>query len=378
MKRIALAAAYCIVATPASAQLAVSANDNKQVNTAGVGSVVPNPAPDSVSVIDLSVFPPRVLGEVAAPASVVGPPSSVAVAPDESFALVSSATKRDPADPAKLVPDNRLSVIDLKGLKVIQTLEAGAGAAGVAINRAGTLALVANRSEGTVSVFTVAGMTLAPAGKVALGKPDSGPSAVLFTPDGKRALVTRDGDSTISILAVDGAKVTATNRNFHAGMRPYGADITPDGRYVVVGNVGRGQGDDDTVSLIDMSMNPPRTVDTITVGPTAEGVKVSPNGKYAAVVVHNGSACPPTSPFYNAFGKVVLLGISGGRLVKLSEERIGRWSQGSAFSPDSSLLLVQNMVEKDVMVFRIEFDQLRDTMHRIKLPGGGAGVGTAR
>ena len=327
MKRIALALAFGSVVAPAAAQLAVSANDNKQVNIAGVGSVVPNAAPDTVSVIDLSVFPPRLVGEVQAPTSVVGPPSSVAVAPDESFALVSAATKKDPADAAKTVPDNRLTVIDLKTLKVVQTVEAGAGAAGVAINRAGTLALVANRSEGTLSVFTVKGMTLAPAGKIAIGNKDSGPSAVLFTPDGKRALVTRDGDSAITMLAVDGDKVTATSRTFHAGVRPYGADITPDGRYVVVGNVGRGQGDYDTASLIDLSMNPPRTVDTVTVGPTAEGVKVSPNGKYASVVVHNGSTAVPTSPFYNAFGKVVLLGIANGRLTKLSEERIGRWSQ---------------------------------------------------
>ena len=36
------------------------------------------------------------------------------------------------------------------------------------------------------------------------------------------------------------------------------------------------------------------------------------------------------------------------------------------------------MVEKDIMVFKIEFDQLRDTWHRIKLSGGGAALGTAR
>jgi DNA-binding beta-propeller fold protein YncE len=277
----------------------------------------------------------------------------------------------------KIVPDNKLSVIDLKTIKVVQTLEAGLGAAGVAINRAGTLALVANRNEGTVSVFTVRGMTLTPAGKIALGARDSGPSSVKFTPDGKRALVTRDGDSAITLLAVDGDKVTATSRTFYAGIRPYGADITPDGHYAVVANVGRGVGDADTASLIDLTLNPPRTVDTITVGPTPEGIKISPNGKYAAVVVHNGSAAAPSSPFYNAFGKVVLLGISGGRFTRLSEERIGRWSQGSAFTPDSQTLLVQNMVEKDIQVFRIELDQLRDTWHRIKLPGGGASLGTA-
>jgi DNA-binding beta-propeller fold protein YncE len=378
MKRIALASAFAVIAAPAIAQLAVSANDNKQINVAGVGSVVPNAAPDTVSVIDLGVFPPRLLGEVPAPTSVVGPPSSVAVAPDESFALVSSAVKKSATDPAKTVDDNRLSVIDLKAMKVVQTVEAGAGAAGVAINAQGTLALVANRNEGTVSVFAIKGMTLTAAGKIALGKADSGPSTVKFIGDGKRALVTRDGDSMITMLAVDGQKVTATSRNIYAGIRPYGADVTPDGRYAVVANVGRGQGDADTASLIDLSMNPPRVVDTVSVGMTPEGVKVSPNGKYAAVVVHNGSAFPPTSPFYNAFGKVVLLGISGGRLVKLSEERIGRWSQGSAFSADSNTLLVQNMVEKDVQVFKIELDQLRDTWHRIKLSGGGAGLGTAR
>ena len=378
MKRIAISVALACIAAPAAAQLAVSANDNKVVNEAGTVVTVRNAAPDSVSVIDMGVFPPRVVGEVNVPTSLVGPPQSVAVAPDESFALVSSAMKNDAADPMKIVPDNRLSVIDIKNMKVLQTLEAGDGAAGVAINRAGTLALVANRNEGTVSVFTIQGNRLAPAGKVVLGNKDSGPSSVLFTPDGKRALVTRDGDSTITMLAVDGAKVTATSRNIFAGIRPYGADMTPDGRYVVVGNVGRGGGDYDSVSLIDLSMNPPRTVDTLTVGPTPEGVKVSPNGKYAVAVVHNGSAFSPSSPFYNAFGKVVLIGISGGRLTKLSEERTGRWSQGSAFSPDSSMLMVQNMVEKDIQVYRIELDQLRDTFHRIKLPGGGAAMGTAR
>lgn len=361
----------------AAAQIAVSANDNKQVNVAGVGQVVRDAAPDTATILDLGVFPPKVLGEVQAPASVVGPPTSVAVSADERFALVAAAFKKDPADPSKTVPDNRVSVIDLKTLKVVQTVEAGAGAAGVGINPAGTLALVANRSEGTVSVFTISGLTLKPAGKVSVGNKDSGPSTVKFI-DGKRAILTRDGDHGLTMLAIDGEKVTVTNRTFYGGLRPYGLDVTPDGRWAVVANIGRGQGDNDTASLIDLAANPPRVVDTVTVGPTPEGIKVSPNGKYAAVVVHNGSASAPSSPFYNAQGKVVLLGISNGRLLRLSEEKIGRWSQGAAFSADSNTLLVQNMVEKDIWVYKIELDQLRDTFHRIKLNGGGAAIGTAR
>ena len=101
--------------------------------------VVPNPPPDTVAIIDLSVSPPRVIAEVQAPNSVVGPPLSVAITPDESLALVTASNKVDPNDPTKQTPDNRVSVIDLKASPptVIATLEAGKGAAGIAINRQG-------------------------------------------------------------------------------------------------------------------------------------------------------------------------------------------------------------------------------------------------
>src|SRR6266446_1763274 len=150
----------------AAAQLAVSSNDGKAVLVNGVNTVPPNPADDTVTIIDLGASPPKVVGELKAPSSVVGPPQNVAIAPDESIALVSANMKLDPADPKKLVPDNRLSVIDLKAKPpaVIATLETGLAPAGVAINRAATLALVANRGEGTVSIFTISGQQLTPAG----------------------------------------------------------------------------------------------------------------------------------------------------------------------------------------------------------------------
>jgi len=96
-----------------------------------------NPLDDTVTIINIGVSPPKVIAEIKAPSSVVGPPQNVAVAPDESLALVASTMKLDPADPKKQVPDNRLSVIDLKANPpaVIATLEAGLGAAGTAINR---------------------------------------------------------------------------------------------------------------------------------------------------------------------------------------------------------------------------------------------------
>ena len=72
MKRIAISVALACIAAPAAAQIAVSANDNKVVNEAGTVVTVRNAAPDSVSVIDLSVFPPRIVGEVKVPVSQLG------------------------------------------------------------------------------------------------------------------------------------------------------------------------------------------------------------------------------------------------------------------------------------------------------------------
>src|SRR6266536_3597003 len=113
---------------------------------------------------------------------VVGPPQNVAIAPDESIGLVSANMKLDPADPKKLVPDNRLTVLDLKGNPpaVIATLETGLGPAGISINRAGTLALVANRNDGTVSIFTISAIWPPPERSI-LANPKSGPSSVAFS-----------------------------------------------------------------------------------------------------------------------------------------------------------------------------------------------------
>jgi DNA-binding beta-propeller fold protein YncE len=358
------------------AQLALSANDNKVVLIDGTSTVVQNPAVDTVSVIDLKQYPPRLVAEITAPTSVVGPPLSVAITPDESLALVTAAAKIDPGDPKKQIPDNRVSVIDLKASppQVIATLEAGKGAAGLSINRQGTLALVANRAEGTVSVFTISGKAVKPVGTVKLGDEKIGASHVAISPDGKTALVSRDGDNRISVLSIDGTKVEPTKRDLGAGLRPYGLDISGDGKYAAVANIGVGGGDADTVSLIDMTAKPPRVVDTLTVGQTPEGLKISPDSKWIGVVVMNGSNKAKTSPFFADAGKLVLLRPDGGRLVKVAEAPIGHWSQGVAFSTDSKVILVGNMVEKNLQVFDWSGSALKDSGHAIKLNGGSAAV----
>ena len=376
-----LAAALLIVPlfpSLAAAQLAVSANDAKAVLVNGVNTVPPNPADDTVTIIDLGVAPPKVVGELKAPSSVVGPPQNVAIAPDESIALISSNMKLDAADPKKLVPDNRVSVIDLKATPpaVIATLEAGLGPAGISINRAGTLALIANRNDGTVSIFTVSGKTLTAAGKIDFDNPRSGPSSVAFSPDGKMALVSRDGDHKISILSVDGNKVEDTKRMLTGGFRPYAIQVSPKGDVAVVVNQGGNAGDIDTINVIDLKGKAPRIVHTLDVGQIVEDVAFSNDGNYVAVTAQDGSNRAPSHPFYNDNGLVVVFSVNGTNLTKVAEARVGKWNQGVVWSRDGKTLLAQSMAENALSILSFDGKTLRVT-GEIKVKGGPAGLRTA-
>jgi len=362
----------------ASAQIAVSANDNKAVLVNGVATVADNPASDTVTIIDLAAKPPKVIAELKAPTSVVGPPQSVAVSRDESIALVTGAIKLDPADPKKTTANNQVSVIDLKSKPpaVIATVEAGAAPSGLSINPAGTLALVANRNDGTVSIFTIANKTLTAAGKVDFGDPKSGPCHVAFTPDGKMALVTRDGDHRISVLSVDGNKVEDTKKFMVAGFRPYSIAISPKGTVAVLSNQGGGQGDTDLLSVIDLKQNPPRIVDTIAVEQIPEGVTMSPDGNYVAAIMQNGSNKPSSHPNYHKGSALSIFRINGTKLTLAARAEFGAWGQGVAWSKDGKTLLAQSMADKSIDVFSFDGKALKKTGN-IKVNGGAAGIRTA-
>jgi DNA-binding beta-propeller fold protein YncE len=371
-------AALPLLVIDATAQIAVSSNDGKVVLNNGTVSVPANPTDDTVTIINLDVSPPKVIGEVKAPSSVTGPPQNVAVAPDESFALVAATQKLDPADSKKQVPDNRLSVIDLKANPpaVIATLEAGLGPSGIAINPAGTLALVANYREGTVSVFTISGKTLTPAGKIDFGDPKAGPAAISFTPDGKTALVTRDGDHRISILSVDGNNVTDTKRVMTGGHRPYAVHVSPKGDIAVIGNQGANAGDVMPVNVVDLKGKAPRIVNTVDVGQYIEGLAFSNDGNYLAVIPQNGSNLAPSHPFYNDHGLLVVFRVNGTTLTKVAEVKIGQWPQGVAWSRDGKTLLAQSMVDNALAVVRFDGKTLK-VVDRVKVTGGPDGIRTS-
>lgn len=358
----------------AQAEWFVSVQDGKQVLDNGV--IKTAPGEDALVLIELKDGRAAVRAEVAVPTSVIGPPTSVAVSPDGALALVSAGFRRDPADPAKTVENDQVSVVDLAAVppRLIGTVRVGKAPGGVSISPDGRLALVANHNDGSVSVLAIDGKDVRQVDQLRLADAKAGPMHAAFTPDGRRALLTRDGDHRVTVLAIDGQRVTVTPRDLYPGQRPDCIDVRAQGDFAVVANIGKGQGDADTLSLIDLAVEPPRVIDTVSVGQTPEGAFFSPDGRYVGVNVMEGSNKPTRSPFYQPRGNFVLLKVEGRRLVPLARAPIGRWSQGLAFSSDARFVLVQNTAEQEIQVLRIADERLVDDGQRLPLKGSPAAL----
>jgi DNA-binding beta-propeller fold protein YncE len=369
----------CVALTFASAsvqaQIAVSSNDHKMTQENGVTKNLANPPPDSITIIDLATLPVKVIGTVSDVAgSVVGPPLSVAITPDESLALVGSSSKFDPADPTKLVPDDRITVIDLKDKKAIGTVKAGAGAAGISITKDGKHAYVANRAAGSISILSIDGKTVALVKTVPLVTPEALLSHIALTPDGKMGVATRNGDGKVVIVKLGGDAITEA-ATVATAPRPYPAVVTPDGKAAVVGSGGDPKGNG-MLTVIDLTSDPPgKILGTADIGhESLEGMMMSSDGKWIAVVAHAGSTRPKDAPQYKPNGMVVLYKLDGNKLTKVSEAPIGAWSQGATFSKDGKILVVGNMIQKNMQVFKNDDGKLTDTGQTIPTGGGSAAV----
>lgn len=371
----------CAGMTPATPQrqLMLVGNDEKQSWTdAGVG-VIGAPGRDTVQVLDIGSDPlaPKILGTLPLSNTIAGPPTNLAITADERLALVANSLNVvEENGVRRQVPDNRLFVIDLTATppKLIDTVAVGKQPSGLSINRAGTLALVANRADNSISVLRIAGQKITLIDTVAMG--DS-VSHVRFTPDGRRALATKFPSHKVALLDVDGEKVTYNKLDLAAGLWPYNVDVTPDGKLALTsdnGNSGASDGQVDTVSVIDLEAVPPRVIDKVVVGDGPEGLAVSPTGKLAVAVILRGSNAAKNAYFYNRNGSVVALRIDGKKVTRSNEVEVRGLPEGAVFSADGKYLYVGNFIDQDITILRVEGDTLVPTGKSFALQGHPASM----
>ena len=378
-------AALLSLAAGAQAQLIISGNDEKQGWDANGKPVTNPPGHDTVSIIDIADRThPKIVANLPLMNTVVGPPTNLAITPNQHLALVANSLDWvKEGDSWKGTPDNKVYIIDLTQSPPAQiaTIETGKQPSGMAINRAGNLALIANRADNSVSVLSINGkeVKLVDTVSVSAGGPaNEQPSAVAITPDGKRALVAKFAANSVALLTIDGQKVTYTKYDMATGLWPYNVQITPNGKLAIAGNNGNkgsSDGQVDTAAIIDMEANPPRVIDQVVVGDGPEGLGMSPTGAYAVEVILNGANLSHDKFFYHPHSYVSLLKIDykKKKMTKVSEAEVGALAEGVVFSPDGNFLYVGNFMDGDVTILRLQGERLVKA-GTLKLPGHPASM----
>jgi len=381
LARSLLVLATALAAGPPAAQadLMVVGNDEKVVWDAEGNRQFVAPGKDTVTIVDITDREaPKILVSLPLMNSIFGPPVNLAITPDERLAIVANSVSWVQDGTAwKPVPDNKLHVFNLKTSppSQIATVEIGKQPSGLAINRAGDLALVANRNDKSISVLSIQGNEVKLINTVPMGDEVA---SVAITPDGKRALATKFPAHKIALLEINGQKVTDTKHDMPVGLWPYNLDVTPDGKIAMSadnGNSGSPDGHVDTVSVIDLESNPPRVIDRVVVGDAPEGFAISPRGDLAVAVLLGGASAPKSAWFNTKRnGSLAVLKIDGKKVTKVGEVEVGGLPEGVVWSPDGKYLYVGNYTDRDVSILKVDGAKITDTGKKLKLPGQPASM----
>jgi len=368
-----IAAFAVAVATGASAAPFMIVGNDEKPATDAQGKPVINPSDNDTVVIFDMADPENAKPVVTLKLenSIVGPPTNLAIAPDNSIALVAdSMTVTEENGERKLTPADRLFVIHLKATppKLVDTVSVGKQPSGLSFSPKGDLALVAHRADGTIGVLKVEGTKVTPTGTVQIGP---GVSHVVFTPDGKRALALKSPDNKVALLDVDGDKVTYNKVDIPTYAFPYNVVVTPDSKLAITadnGGNGSSDGNADAVSVIDLEGPHPHVISRVTVGDAPEGLAISPKGNLAVALNVNGSNMKQAW-FHHPTGNVTVLRIDGKTVTAVKTVEVGVFPEAAVFTPDGRYILVGNYTDQDFSILKVDGTDVSDTGKRLKAGG---------
>jgi DNA-binding beta-propeller fold protein YncE len=315
-------------------------------------------SPDQVVFFDFSSGKPRRLGAVDVPVSFQGPPESIVITPDHRWAFVPAANGRSASAPPTLVPIDVLSIIDLAGAtpRLAQTLHLGMAATSAALSPDGGTLVVTHADDDRATILRVSDGHAEVVGRMTFDK-GSRPLAAVFLPDGRSLAITFAGSNRIGLFAWHGTTITPRPYlEISAGVYPASFAVCGNSGYAVVGNYGKVSGDADTVSLIDLRATPARVIDTVSVGPSPEGVDCSADGRHVVTANQNMSTVAPDDPRYSPRSEMVLLAIRDRKLVVTDRAAIGAWAQGAAFVGDD-IVAGESIEDGRLHLFRLTGDK---------------------
>ena len=371
----AMLAAFALLASVATAHAApfmIVGNDEKASYDAAGKPVVNPTGNDTILIVDLAKpEEPKIVASLPLENSIVGPPTNLAISPNGAIALVAdSITVTQENGVNKTAPADKLFVIDMKANppKLIDTITLGKQPSGLSFSPKGDMALVANRADGTVSVLKIEGTKVTVTATIPVS---AGVSHVTFTPDGKHALAARSPDNRIAVLDIDGDKVTYNKLDIPTFLFPYNVVVTPNGKLALTadnGGNGSSDGSMDMVSVIDLEGAHPHVIARVNVEDAPEGLAMSPKGNLAVVLNVNGSNFPG-SWFYHKTGSLTVLKIDGKKVTAIKTIQVGGLPEAAMFSPDGNYIYVGNFLDKDFSILKVNGTDVIDTGKRFKVPG---------
>ncbi|AKS36615.1 hypothetical protein AFA91_24635 [Mycolicibacterium goodii] len=307
--------------------------------------------------------------------SVTAAPEVLALSPDGTTAFVTERLRpRNPGETTaqQLAAGDRLFAVDLSNwqdpaIGDVTTIAPSPEA--LAVHPDGShVAVVSNTAQasllqlvrwtpdgfGAVEEFDLADLGIHPGTD---GEADNARGGVTATnvhwhPSGRALAVNIDSQNRVAFFTVD---TTIAGR---PGVRPWGEPVstgvdpfvgrfTPDGRHYLTSDWGRDltatdldkrlPGDRSTLSVIRMGepgTDQPQKIGTAQSDKSAEGLAISPDGRWVATVNMRGTAVPAGSPLHDDHATVSLLRLDGdtGALSKVGDYRLdGVLPEGGAF-----------------------------------------------
>ena len=366
---------------PVSAQLMVVGIDRKFAAAEGKRQAL-EPGHDALLVFDLkNPAKPALVGRLALENSLVGPPTNLAITPDQQLALVANAVhSQRTADGVgwKTVPAHEVFVVDLtaRPLKILSTVRVGAQPGGLAMDRTGRFALVASRVSQSVTLLAIRGQRVTVADTLAMGE---AVTAVALTPDGRHALVTKLLGHKIAQLSISPTgKLTDDHQDLPVGRYPWNVAITPDGQRALVNSFGTEGGSDgqpDSVTVVDLASRPARVVQRVAVGDAPEGLAISRQGDFAAVTLLQGSYDMPRSAWFgHDTGRVAVLRLTAGGVAVTSTADVGALPESIGMSPDGRYIYAGNFANRTLSVLTLDANGLITNRYDLPLPGPPASL----
>ena len=366
-----------LLATASSAetpQLVFSANDQTSGYLNGGMYVRPHARSGSLTVLDFSIFPPRVWHQEEVPCSVIGPPTCVTATLSGDIVLVAGAMHVDSTNPEKLTVDRRVTLLawSTTGLRQLAQAEIGNQPSGVALAASGHKAYVTLRADGKLARLDLTGDRIRVEDETQIAAPTDSLSHIALSPDERIGLVTLHDKGTVLVLDL-GGRVIRVIQEVPIGRGPYDVRFLGDGRKFVVTDT------QDDILCVFAEQNGKWTIaQRLAVGHGPEGFAVSSDQRWIAVNCFEGAnATGPKDKWYHAPSRIYMLKLSDGIWKQQQILEVDAMPQGSAFSPNGHFLVVGQTGLGNLRVFLRDSDVWVDTKMRIEVPGQPAALATA-